>query len=178
MNTDVLNLLTNVADGDMDALGGLYDMLSVRIFSYARVITKNKEAAEDITHDVFMLIVKQSARLAKMSNPIAYIMVAVRNQSYDHVKRGNRTTVLDEAAEIGVGFPSYDHLLIEEALLSLPVNQKETIYLHRVCGFTQKEVAKIMGVPLVTVKWRCGRAMSALLAYFNQEKEESLNGTI
>ena len=73
MSKDVHAFLAEIAEGNMGALGELYDMLSICIFNYARLITNNKELAEDITHDVFMRIVKQSARLAKMSNPIAYM---------------------------------------------------------------------------------------------------------
>ncbi|MCL2163317.1 MAG: RNA polymerase sigma factor [Oscillospiraceae bacterium] len=178
MSKEILAFLAEVAEGDMGALSGLYDLLAVRIFNYARTITRNKELAEDITHDIFMLIVDQAARIAKMSNPFAYVMVAVRHQSYDHLKRANRTTVLDDTAEVSAEFPSYDSLLIEEALFSLPANQRETIYLYHICGYSQKEVAGIMSVPLVTVKWRSGKALSALRAYFNQDKEEPSNGTL
>ena len=42
MNKDIHDFLIRIANGDMDALGSLYDMLSVRIFNYARMIAKNK----------------------------------------------------------------------------------------------------------------------------------------
>jgi RNA polymerase sigma-70 factor (ECF subfamily) len=175
MNKDIHDCLVRAAEGDMGALGEIYDMLSVRMFNYARAITKSKEMSEDITHDVFMQIQKQSPRLAAMTNPIAYILVAVRNHAYDTLKRNKHITAsLDEAP--GVNAAPLDRLLIEDALSRLPANQRETVYLHHVCGFTQKEAAKIMGVPLVTVKWRCGKAKSQLQAYFNQtDKEEKCN---
>ena len=54
MSQDVARELTRLANGEMDALDELYDLLSVRIFNYARSIIKNKEAAEDVVHDIFL----------------------------------------------------------------------------------------------------------------------------
>ena len=177
MSNNINAIFKSMADGNMNALGELYRIFSARIFNYARAITRNKEMAEDVTHDVILRIYSQASRLAKMDNPIAYIMTAARNESFDHIKRGSRiTATLEDISEIDDTSATYDRLFIEDAFSRLPSNQRETVYLHHVCGFTYKEVSKIMGVPLVTVKWRCGKAMQQLQAYFNQEKEDNRNG--
>ena len=152
----------------MDALDELYDLLSSRIFNYARSIIKNKEAAEDVVHDIFLRVYEQATRLAKMRNPVAYIMVATRNLAYDNMKRNKHCSqTLDEIHDITAEPMSYDTL--PDALSILPANQRETIYLHYVCGFTQKEIAKIMYAPLVTVKWRCKKAKQMLQEYYESE---------
>ena len=157
----------------MDALGELYDMLSLRIFNYARTIVKSKETAEDITHDVFLQISKQAARIAKISEPAAYIMTITRNHSYNMIKRNSRTNIsTDELEETADDLSPYDNLLFEDAFSVLPANQRETVYLHLICGFTLKDVAKLQNVPLVTVKWRYGKALSQLKEYFMHDKEE------
>ena len=173
MSNNLNDILTSMSDGNINALGDLYRILSVRVFNYARTITRSKEMAEDVTHDVFLQIHSQASRLAKMENPTAYIMTATRNQSFDHIKRGSRiTATLEDISETGSTSTDFDRLFIEDALSYLPANQRETVYLHHVCGFTYKEVSGIMGTPEVTVKWRCGKAMQQLQAYFTQEKED------
>jgi RNA polymerase sigma-70 factor (ECF subfamily) len=177
MSSNITAIFESMADGNMGALGELYRTFSVRVFNYAQAITRNKEMAEDITHDVFLRIYSQASRLAKMENPVAYIMTATRNESFSHIKRSNRVTAtLEDVSEISDTSATYDQLFIEEAFSCLPPNQRETVYLHHVCGFTYKEVSQIMGAPLVTVKWRCGKAMQQLRAYFNQEKEDNCDG--
>jgi len=179
MSKDIKDILVSIADGNIDALGELYAMLSVRIFNYARAVAKSNEVAEDITHDVFLQIHKQAMRLSKMENPTPYIMVITRNQSYDYLKRDKRiVATLDEVSEISGSPIPYNSLLIEDAFSRLPDNQRETIYLHFICGYTQKEVARIMDAPLVTVKWRCGKALSQLQDYFSLDKEEIRNEII
>jgi RNA polymerase sigma-70 factor (ECF subfamily) len=162
--TDINALLAAMANGDMSAFGKIYDILSIRVFNYARAITHNREVSEDITHDVFIQIYKKAARLVNTTNPVAYIMVTTRNLTYNHLKKLSRTTEYTEEAET----MPFDRLLIRDAFSKLPAAQRETLYLQHVCGFTQKEVSKIMGVPLPTVKWRCGKAMSQLREYFKQ----------
>jgi RNA polymerase sigma-70 factor (ECF subfamily) len=179
MSADIHALLAGTARGDMDAFGALYDMLSVRVFNYARAITRSKEAAEDVAHDVFLQIFWQAAKLANMADPTAYIMVAARNRSYDQLRRGRHTAAsLEDVPEASAVSPAYDRLLIEDAFSCLPAEQRETVYLHLVCGFTQKETAKIMGVPLATVKWRHGKAKVRLRAYLSQDREESCHENI
>ena len=180
MSKDIHTLLSDLAEGNMDALAELYDMLSLHIFNYTRTITKNKETAEDITHDVFLQIKKQAARIAEISDPAAYIMVIARNHSYNLIKRDNKiNTSLDDMLEISDDSSSYDRLLFEEAFSVLPVNQRETVHLHLICGYTFKDIAKLQNAPLVTVKWRYGKALSQLRAYFKQDKKgENCNGTL
>ena len=174
MTQDIYITLTRLAEREVDALDELYDLLSSRIFNYARSILRNKEAAEDVVHDIFLRIFDQAPRLAKMRNPVAYIMVATRNLSYDHMKRSRYcSSTLDDMHEIIAEPMSYDTL--PDALSILPANQRETIYLHYVCGFTQKEVAKIMCAPLVTVKWRCKKAKQMLHEYYESEGEKLCN---
>lgn len=177
MNEDIRALLYYVANGKTDALADLYKMLSSRIFNYARTITKNKEMAEDITHDVFLQINRQADHIAKMSEPCAYIMVIARNQSYNLIKRSNRAVSLSyDTLEIANN-PPHDNLIFKEAFEELPANQRETVHLHLICGYSLKEIAGIQKTPLVTVKWRYGKALSKLRAYFKQEQEEKYNET-
>ena len=179
MSKDIRALISDVAEGDVNALAELYGMFSLRIFNYARTIVKNKEMAEDITHDVFLRINKEAARIAEISDSAAYIMVITRNHSYNLIKRENRVTSLsDDILEISDNSSPYDNLIFEEAFSNLPVNQRETVHLHLICGYALKDIAKIQNIPLVTVKWRYGKALSKLQAYFNQDKEENFNGTL
>ena len=175
MNKEVHDFIVRMAKGDMDALGGLYDMLSVRIFNYARLIAKNKEMAEDVTHDVFIKIHEQSSRLTKISDPTAYIMVTTRNKTYDYLKPHSRTTIsLDDASEVSIS-NSNDRVLIWDAFSQLDTNQQEAAYLHYFYGFTQKEVAKITGVSLITVKRRCAKALSQIQSYFKENEEDNFD---
>ena len=175
MNKDTHTLIADVAEGSMDAFGELYDSLSSRIFNYARTITRNKEIAEDITHDVFLQTYNHAARIEKMTNPIAYIMVATRNHSYNMLKRESRVAALeDNISDVDAMSSPYSRLLFEDAFDTLPVKQRETVYLHLICGYSHKDIAAIQNAPLVTCKWRYGQALSKLREYFTQNENEEV----
>jgi len=109
-----------------------------------------------------------------MDNPIAYIMVVTRNLAYNRLKRDSYiSTPLDEVHEAGIDLTPFN--MLPDALSILPANQRETVYLHHICGFTQKEVAKMMSVSVVTVKWRCRKAKQQLIKYFKPDKEVQTN---
>ena len=173
MNKDTHTLIADIAKGSMDAFGELYDSLSSRIFNYARTITRNKEMAEDITHDVFLQTYNHAARIEKSANPIAYIMVATRNHSYNMLKRESRVDALeDNIFDVDTISSPHSRLIFEDAFNTLPINQRETVYLHLICGYAHKDVAAIQNAPLVTVKWRYGKALSKLKEYYTKNEME------
>jgi len=173
MNGDIHALIAEVANGDMVAFGKLYDSLTERVFNYARTITRSKEMAEDITQDIFIQIYKHAKRIAKASNPVAYIMTATRNRSYNLLKRESRfIDVEDNAMDFGSTESPYEQFVFKDAFNALPINQRETVYLHLICGYSHKDVAAIQNAPLVTVKWRYGKALSSLREYFSQDESE------
>ena len=129
--------------------------------------------AEDITHDVFLQTFKHAARIEKMADPVAYILAATRNHSYNVLKHETRITALDDTVfDVDTMSSSYDRLLFEAAFNTLPINQRETVYLHLICGYAHKDVAAIQNTPLVTVKWRYGKALAKLREYFTQSEME------
>jgi len=173
VDRDTHTIIADMARGSMDAFGELYDTLSSRIFNYAKTIIRNKEMAEDVTHDVLIQTLKHASRIEKVADPVAYIMTATRNHSYNVLKHESWITVLqDDIIEISAISSPVDRLLFEDAFSALPANQRETVYLHLICGYTHKEIASIQNAPLVTVKWRYGKAISKLREYFKHDEME------
>jgi len=173
MNKDVRALLSDISKDNMNAFGELYDLLARSVFNYVYVITKNKQMAEDVTHDVFLQTYQKASKIGKVPDPVAYIMVIARNQSYNTIKRESRIISLEDSViKNSESSSQYDRLLFEDAFNTLPANQRETVYLHLICGHTHKDIAAIQNTPLVTVKWRYRQAVSKLRDYFTQNEME------
>jgi RNA polymerase sigma-70 factor (ECF subfamily) len=122
-------------------------------------IIRNKQAAEDITHDVFLQIMKQSGQIMKSPNPYGFIMVMSRNRVFNVMKREKRNVSVSEIPETAGTADNDDRLILDEAFERLPINQREAVYLHLICGFTFKDTARILNVPQITVKWRYRKAL-------------------
>ena len=169
ISEDIHSFLKNLADGDISALGDLYDRLSKQMLNYANTIVRNNATAEDIVHDVFLLIHSNSKRILKAKNPEGYIMTMVRNRAYNLLKSKKMSeTGMNLIPDIVDESSSEETLITADALDTLPKNQREALYLHLNCGYTHNEVALIQGIPLVTAKWRYAKALSRLREYFSQ----------
>ena len=171
MDSHINEILSNITKGDINALGALYDLMAERIFNYAHMLLRNKEFAEDVTHDVFLQIHKQAFRVAKAPNPKGYIMVMTRNRAYNITRIERRKSVsLYEIPETSVNEQLDDRIMFEAALSKLPTVQREVIYLHLICGYTHKETSAIVNAPVVTIKWRYGKAIEKLKEYMKQDE--------
>jgi len=153
MDSHIKDTLDKINEGDMNALGKLYDLLAERVFNYTHMILRNKELAEDVTHDVFLQIHKQAFRIAKAPNPVGYIMVMTRNRAYNITKVERRKAAsFDEMPEVSIDEQLDDRVMFKAVLSKLPSVQREAIYLHLICGYTHKEAAAIVNAPVVTFK--------------------------
>lgn len=85
--------------------------------------------------------------------------------------KSHATTPLeDDAYHVGDPTPRVDTaLVVERALLRLPVEQRAAVVAVDMPGYSVAETARLLGVPEGTVKSRCSRARAKFaktLAYF------------
>lgn|GEM_PF-870298 len=164
MKIELRDLLNTIAQGDIDALGALYEEVSHQLFNYIRTIIPCRETAEDILHDVFLQINANAARISTAKEPMAYIMRIARNHAYNILKREKKIATGSAVDDLSNDvFSQLDLKLdFEQAYNSLPQNQREAVYLRLYCGFTHNEIAEIQRAPVVTVKWRYRQAVTKL----------------
>lgn len=90
-------LMASLKAGDIDALGKLYEMFSVCVFRYSLRIMASKEAAEDITQDVFLNIWKYRDSYMPENRFKAWAMRICLNLCRDRLKCSeNRNISLGE----------------------------------------------------------------------------------
>jgi DNA-directed RNA polymerase specialized sigma24 family protein len=123
VDTDIRAWLNRIASGDAAALGLLYDALAARVFNYAHTLTRQREMAEDVTHDVFLRINAEAARIAQAKNPAAYIMAMARNHTCTMMKRDSRMAALDPA--VAAPESPYGKTVINDAFAALPAIHAE-----------------------------------------------------
>lgn len=162
MSKELKELLSQISEGDVNALGDIYDLMSVKIYNYIISITQKKQMSEDITHDVFLQILKHAGRILRSPNPQGYIMTMARNHAYNMLKREKKIISVGDAPDTVSEASCENMFVLKEAFNMLPMNQREIVYLYLVCGFTHKDIAKVQNMPLVTVKWRYSKALNTL----------------
>jgi RNA polymerase sigma-70 factor (ECF subfamily) len=142
--------------------------------AFARTLTGDPTAADDLAQDALMKAWDARASYQMGTNMKAWTFMILRNQFYSEKRRSWRMSQLDqEAAErtlVAVDDPEAPVALDElrQALNSLPEEQREALILIGAGGFAYEEAAEICQCAVGTVKSRVSRARRALQAVLEQ----------
>ncbi|MFS0854684.1 ECF RNA polymerase sigma factor SigK [Microbacterium sp. 179-I 3D4 NHS] len=170
----VADLLLRVASGDQNAFAELYDMLSSRVFGLILRVLVNRSQSEEVLQEVFLEIWQSASRFApNKGQGRTWIMTMAHRRAVDRVRSSQSSTERDVRAglrDIGVAHDSVSEqveLSIEggrvvDALSGLPEAQREAIVLAYYGGYSQNEIAALVGAPLGTVKTRMRDGLSRL----------------
>ena len=86
------------------------------------------------------------------------------NAAY-HEKSDNNVGILAEPADTGFEDRLVESMTLKEALKTLDDREREIINLKIMSGFTFKEIAGILEMPMGTVTWKYREAINKLRRY-------------
>jgi RNA polymerase sigma factor (sigma-70 family) len=152
--------LEAIAAGDMVALEWLYRELRVPVFAVALAITADRGLAEDVLQEAFVRVQTHAHTYRPGSRPRAWVMAIARNLALDVMRSRGRELPDEEAAKATVAPAASGEdqalagLEVTAALLALPATERQIVALHAVVGLTHAEIARALGLPAGTVRWR------------------------
>jgi RNA polymerase sigma-70 factor, ECF subfamily len=168
MNMEIINdqeLVKQLQEGSLDALGELYDRYRQLVFRTALAITGDQDTASDLLQDVFLRLFRFADRidLQRPLQPWLYRMTA--NLAYTWLKRDRRwfrplenladwlasstRNLTHEAVE---SIDDWDRL--QRAVSSLPIPQRVVVVLYYLDDLSLQEISEILEIPVGTVKSR------------------------
>ena len=140
-------------------------------YRLARLLVKRDEDAQDIVQDAYIKALKGFDGF-RGGNARNWILMIVRNTAYTWLKKhhADREAIpFDEAihqpsTEEVLSEPAYEERLrqFREALAKLPVEFREILLLRDIEGWSYKELASALKLPLGTVMSRLNRARQHL----------------
>ncbi len=166
-----INELAEAArDGDVEALGRLYDQLVTPIYRYVALRLRRREDAEDLTQVVFERIVVALPRYRSSGKPFqAWAYRIARNAVIDHVRRERNHEPLDPLHEHPdddgperLSMIGEEIRELREAIRSLTPDQQEALTLRFASGLSAEEAAVVMGRRAGTVRGLTFRAIASL----------------
>jgi RNA polymerase sigma-70 factor (ECF subfamily) len=125
----------------------------------ARRLTVDSAAAEDLVQETMLLAWRGFHGFRRDSNARAWLFRILLNAFYGQVRKVSRAPQ-PVPAVVDAKLP--EAVEIEEALLALPIDQRSVLLLCIVEGFTCREAAEILNVPIGTVMSRLSRARQEL----------------
>ncbi len=161
-------LMPLIGEKDPDAFEVFYDRHGGVAYSLAYRIVGEKAAAEDVTQEAFISIWRSGARFDRARGSVrSWMLSIVRNRAIDALRsragKAPKLTFDDDAVleQRPSGELTEEEAMrretateIKGALGELPGAQSKVIELAYFGGFSQSEIARMLGVPLGTVKGR------------------------
>jgi len=159
---------------DENALAWLVKEFYPVMFRYFFYRTKTREDAEDLTSEVFVRVVGSIRN--QQGNFIAWLFRIAKNLLIDHYRKSGRTKEIS-LEEVGdpASSPAKDKREtphpeeIKKILDSLTDEQREVITLKFIEGYTNEEVANVLGKSVGAVKLLQFRALSKLKDTLSEE---------
>jgi RNA polymerase sigma-70 factor, ECF subfamily len=162
-------LLKDASRGDEAAFLVLYQRHRDAVYRFAYRLTGSVLAAEDVTHDCFLSLIKSPANFDPSRAELrTYLFAAARNLSFKHLRPSGAEVTLEELTAEPKG-PDREQPLrqlldeelsaqVQKAVASLPPLQREALVLFEYEELSLAEIALITGTETGVVKSRLHRA--------------------
>jgi len=159
------DLIEQLQNGNLEALGDLYDRYRMVVYRTTLAITGDPEAANDLLQDVFLRLHRYVGHVDRSRPLEPWLYRMATNLSYTWIKRNRRW--MHQFEEFFDWLAGSDrngpHEYVEredewremrQALLSLPVQQRVVVVLYYLNDLSLQEISEILEVPTGTVKSR------------------------
>ncbi|MFL6283027.1 MAG: RNA polymerase sigma factor [Pyrinomonadaceae bacterium] len=166
-------LTRRAARGDADAFEELYRLHHRRVYTLCLRMTQNEAEAEDITQDIFIVLLHKAGDYRAESAFTTWLHRMTVNQVLMHFrkKKAKREEQSEDEPEessalrgMEGGRPAQlvDRITLEDALARLPPGYRAAFILHDVEGFEHEEVARLLGCAVGTSKSQLHKARTKL----------------
>lgn len=167
-DSEHITLLRRISQGDEQAFHDLYEATSRRVYHYLCRLAQDRHLAEDLAADTYVAVWKSSGKFRGDSQVITWIIGIARNVAMNEFRKNRRQELeLDEdfrtePSQFNDCAATESVLMLTEAITRLPVLHREIIDLVFMQGMRYEEIAKIIDIPVNTVKTRVFHAKEKL----------------
>lgn len=168
------DLLRRMRSGDEDAFTSIYRNYQSAVYRFAMQMCGSTAVAEEVTQEVFMLLMRDSKQFDSSRGSLAaYLYGVARNFVLRALERERPyASSVDDSDEVESASTSTDVLgditkaerveALRQAILSLPSLYREAIVLCELHELDYEEAAAVLQCPIGTIRSRLHRARTLL----------------
>lgn len=183
--------ITKIVAGDHSAFKELFDTYKIEIFNVCFRMLGNQQEAEDLTQDVFFQVYKSIKQFRSESKLSFWLYRIAINFCLNHQKKKKRAqwfsldVLFESSPENTKDTPvspnnrpdvllekSEKERMVQQAINSLPKQQRVAVILHRYQGLSYQEIAEVMACSVSSVESRLHRAKVSLAKKLLSMKQE------
>jgi RNA polymerase sigma-70 factor (ECF subfamily) len=184
-------LLPLIAAGNAAALEAIYERRQSGIYRFALRMCGCRSAAEDVTHDVFIALMRDAGHYDSARGSVsAYLYGMARNRVLRLLQRDRGFASIGEDASEGESSVEEALILREDplavltrselidsvrgAILALPLHYREAVVLCNLQEMSYAEAADVLGCPIGTVRSRLYRARELLIKKLREDSSSEV----
>jgi len=165
-NEELAKLLKACSLGEEAAFAKLYDATAARLFGLVLRTVRDRAQAEEVTQDAYLDIWRNSSRFdPDRGSAMSWLMTIGHRKAVDRVRSAEAARLRDTAYEAREQAAPFDQTIedahrnldgqrVRRALDTLTETQRGALELAYFGGYTHREVAAMMNLPLGTAKTR------------------------
>ena len=161
------DLMMRFKGGDAAAFELLYDRYEAQLFGLCLRLLGSRAEAEDALQDAFCKVVDRRDSFEPHGSFRSWIFTIVRFTCMDRLRVAKtEQQFLQRVDASDRAEPHESEMLartdVDRLLMLLPIEQREVLVLHRLHGFSQAEIATMLGGTEASVRQKSYRALKAL----------------
>ncbi len=190
-------LMGRYAEGDSQAFDLIMKRHERGLYNFILRSVKRQEIAEELLQEVFIRVIRNASNYTRSAKFTTWLYTIARNICIDRARKHNRRKELSLDERIGgdeAGASYVDMLVdesanvshmtherrqflerLQEALATLPEDQREVFLLKEVSGLKFREIAEVVDAPVPTVKSRMRYALQSLRGHMDVYKGVSFD---
>ncbi len=175
------DLLVLIARGDQRAFEAFYGQVAGSVLGLVRRIVRDPAQSEEVTQEVLVEVWRTASRFdPARGSARSWVLAMAHRRAVDRVRSAQSAVDRDDRAGRDARQPAYDEVAelvesrleqeqVRRALTTLTQLQREAVTLAYYGGYTYREVAELLDVPLGTVKTRLRDGLIRLRDYLGVE---------
>lgn len=175
-----VELVRRTKSGDVSAFEELFHRYQKRVYNIIIRLVSNEHDAADLTQEVFIKVYISIGKLRAEEAFFTWLKTVAINAARDHIRRrppradslntGLRTDDVEAELEVPDKAAGPEKLLLDSdkeqairgAVASLSDEHRIVVALHHIEGMDLRDIAKLLGCPVGTIKSRLSRARDEL----------------
>ncbi|MEV0321877.1 sigma-70 family RNA polymerase sigma factor [Streptomyces sp. NPDC050658] len=163
---DADELLPLVAHGDQQAFEKLYGLVSGPVYGLVRRVLRDPAQSEEVVQEVLLELWRTAARYdPARGSALSWVLTLAHRRAVDRVRSVRAASDRERRVAGRAEIPAYDQVAeevegslerewVRRCLRRLTDLQRQAVTLAYYDGYTYREVARRLSVPLGTVKTR------------------------
>ncbi|MCT9009890.1 sigma-70 family RNA polymerase sigma factor [Streptomyces sp. NPDC054766] len=167
-------LLVLVAGGDQKAFEELYGLVSGPVFGLVRRVVRDPAQSEEVSQEVLLELWRSAARFDPgRGSALSWVLTLAHRRAVDRVRSARAATEREHREGQRNHHPAFDQVAeeveaglerewVRRCLDRLTALQRQSVTLAYYDGYTYREVAERLSLPLGTVKTRMRDGLTRL----------------